>query len=283
MTNVAVDLYLIYHFIKRLTTPFNKTDAYELGIIDDKGTKLKDPETKEEKDSYRMFDRLVFNLKKLLQKVPGGRSKFASYAAALFLIKESQKDGFNIDENYLSEGYYQTFRNIDYKDYEYFVENAPTNSAGTGANVAGLGDNPPVKKKKRKEKIKKRVPEFYINEEISASELKDIEKYADKLFAAAKIDVEFSKHFRERLNDERNKKPITSSEMVRLFRQTWKKHGKKIPNMGTDAQAVIKDMTTDINMPFVLRWSYKDQELDLVAKTVMRKKGFKTPNKVLNV
>ena len=48
--------------------------------------------------------------------------------------------------------------------------------------------------------------------------------------------------------------------------------------MGPDAEAVMKDMKTDVNMPFVLQWDPTNQELDLVAKTVMRKKDFKTSN-----
>ncbi len=121
-----------------------------------------------------------------------------------------------------------------------------------------------------------------ISESVSKSDLDQIEKYADKLFAAVGIDVEFTRHFLDRVNDERNKKPINTAELIRLFKQTYKKHGKKIPRMGDNAQAVIHDMETDINMPFVLNLD-KNGMLDLVAKTVMRKKDFKTSNQKLDV
>ena len=121
-----------------------------------------------------------------------------------------------------------------------------------------------------------------IKEDVSKSDLDQVEKYADKLFAAVGIDVEFTRHFLDRVNDERNKKPINTAELIRLFRLTYKKHGKKIPKMGPDAQAVVRDMETDINMPFVLNVD-KSGMLDLVAKTVMRKKDFKTSNPKLNV
>ena len=121
-----------------------------------------------------------------------------------------------------------------------------------------------------------------IREDVSKSDLDQVEKYADKLFAAVGIDVEFTRHFLDRVNDERNKKPINTAELIRLFRLTYKKHGKKIPKMGPDAQAVVRDMETDINMPFVLNVD-KSGMLDLVAKTVMRKKDFKTSNPKLNV
>ena len=84
----ATDTVYTLRFLRLLTTPFEETNAFKLGLIDDKGNKLKKPFTEKEKSSYNMFHRLVFNIKKLLAKVPGGSSKFASYASALFLIKE---------------------------------------------------------------------------------------------------------------------------------------------------------------------------------------------------
>ena len=121
-----------------------------------------------------------------------------------------------------------------------------------------------------------------VNEDITQSDLDQIEKYADKLFAAVGIDVEFTRHFLDRANDERNKKPISTAELIGLFKKTYKKHGKKIPALGPDAEAVIKDMKTDINVPFVLNID-RDGMLDLVAKTIMRKQNFKTSNMELSI
>ena len=110
--------------------------------------------------------------------------------------------------------------------------------------------------------------------EVKKSDLDQIEKYADKIFASLGIDVEFTRHFLDRVNDSRNVKQITSAELTRLFKQSYKKYGKKIAKLGPDAEAVINDMKTNINMPFVL--NLKRGELELVAKTVMRKKNFQT-------
>jgi len=110
--------------------------------------------------------------------------------------------------------------------------------------------------------------------EIKKSDLDQVEKYADRIFASLGIDVEFTRHFLDRANDKRNVKQITPSELTRLFKQSHKKYGKKIAQLGPDAEAVINDMKTDINMPFVL--NLKGGELELIAKTVMRKKNFKT-------
>ena len=117
--------------------------------------------------------------------------------------------------------------------------------------------------------------------ELKKSDLDQIEKYADRIFAAVGIDVEFTRHFLDRVNDLRNTRQITSSELTRLFKQSFKKFGKRIAKLGPDAEAVINDMRTDINMPFVLDLK-KNGELELIAKTVMRKKDFKTPNQKLS-
>lgn len=87
----AADTYYTYRFIKILTTPWDELDAYELGIVDDEGNVLKKSRqlrTPEEKEAYTLFHRLVFNVKRLLEKLPLGRRRIASYAAALFLIRE---------------------------------------------------------------------------------------------------------------------------------------------------------------------------------------------------
>ena len=87
----AADLGYAFRFLKLLTTPWNKLKAFELGIVDEKGKNLKkakELKTTEEKSAYTIFHRLVFNIKRLLGKVPGGKSTLASYAAALYPIKE---------------------------------------------------------------------------------------------------------------------------------------------------------------------------------------------------
>ena len=87
----AGDLFYAFRFLKLLVTPFKKTKAFQLGIVDEKGKvlkKAKERTTSPEKAAYTVFHRLVFNLKRLVGKVPGGRSLVARYGAALFLIRE---------------------------------------------------------------------------------------------------------------------------------------------------------------------------------------------------
>ncbi len=102
----AIDLFVTYRFIKLLVTPFKDTDAYKLGIIDENGNRVIPPKpkvgvwnrtpkplrTSEEKNAYTVLHKLVFNIKKLFAKVPGLRTKLGTYAAALFLLKDTFKE-----------------------------------------------------------------------------------------------------------------------------------------------------------------------------------------------
>ncbi len=97
----AIDLFVTYRFLKLLTTPFNKTDAYKLGIIDKNGHRILKPKstapqvelaTTQQKNAYTILHKLVFNIKKLFAKVPGLKTKVGTYAAALFLLKDTFKE-----------------------------------------------------------------------------------------------------------------------------------------------------------------------------------------------
>lgn len=91
----AGDLVYTFRFLRLLTTEFKDTKAYELGLIDEKGKKLRKAESSEDRDAYTPFHRLVFNIKKL---IPGG--KIGSYASALFLLK----DHYNISDDKIEQG-----------------------------------------------------------------------------------------------------------------------------------------------------------------------------------
>ena len=99
----AIDLFVTYRFIKLLVTPFEKTEAYKLGIIDKDGKRKTEQtvargvrptnlNTAEKKNAYTVLHKLVFNIKKIFGKVPGLRTKLGTYAAALFLLKDTFKE-----------------------------------------------------------------------------------------------------------------------------------------------------------------------------------------------
>jgi hypothetical protein len=86
----AVDAYVTFRFIKILVTPWKESPAFKEGVIDNKGkllVKVKN-QSSVQKEAYTIFTRLVFNIKRILEKLPFGKSKISSYAAALFLIRE---------------------------------------------------------------------------------------------------------------------------------------------------------------------------------------------------
>ena len=142
------NIYFVYQFLKKLVTPFEKTKAFELGIIDEKGKILKrrrELESDEEKSAYTLCDTLIWNIKKLMGKIPGGKSRLASYAAALYLIKE-QSDGYKITEEELELQFFDQFEKMYNNDLEFdsrtlrkfeniLSEELPTTNMGSG-NVA---------------------------------------------------------------------------------------------------------------------------------------------------
>jgi len=118
-----------------------------------------------------------------------------------------------------------------------------------------------------------------IKEEITKPQLDSIEKYADGLFNKLGIDIEFTRHFLDRVNDERNVKPISVPELVGMFKRLHRKHGKPLSKVDDDFNAVVKDFNSNINIPFAI--NVTDDDIEMYAKTVMRKKDFKTSTPVI--
>jgi hypothetical protein len=116
---------------------------------------------------------------------------------------------------------------------------------------------------------------------ITQSQLDALERVADRVFSKLGIDIDFTRHFLDRVNDERNKKQITIRELGQLFGKEYHRWGREISKMNVDSQAVMKDLSTAINIPFVLNKDGKGKSL--VAKTVMRKPNFTTPDRELPV
>tara|TARA_X000000950_G_scaffold287041_1_gene397797 strand:+ start:2804 stop:3418 length:615 start_codon:yes stop_codon:yes gene_type:complete len=122
----AIDLFVTYRFIKLLTTPFEKSEAFKLGIIDKEGNRVRKPKstkpavelaTSEQKAAYTILHKLVFNIKKIFSKVPGLRTKVGTYAAALFLLKDTFKESVSDPDMFEKEFIkYLKEENIDFDD-----------------------------------------------------------------------------------------------------------------------------------------------------------------------
>lgn len=169
----AIDTAITYRILRLLTTPWAKQRAFKLGIIDDQGNPLKkysDLKSQEQRNAYTVLVRLVFRLKRLIEKIPLGNKQFLSYAAALALLKECadldkepldlesmfyevcQMDGLEVSlvEGYISGKIPVTFKQFC-EDGGAMAGGVATNS--TGPAVSGTGDDSStvvVKKKKPK-------------------------------------------------------------------------------------------------------------------------------------
>ena len=118
-----------------------------------------------------------------------------------------------------------------------------------------------------------------MKHKISKTELNEIEAFLDKLFANFGLDVEFTKHFFKRLNDNRNEKDITGLELIDIFEKVHEKYGRQIALQPDDFQGVLKDLTSNLNIPFVINYDTVEGDIDLIAKTIMRKHNFRTTNR----
>jgi hypothetical protein len=113
---------------------------------------------------------------------------------------------------------------------------------------------------------------------ISQSGLNKIEDYLDKMFEVLKIDIEFSGHFHDRLNDPRNGKEIESQELINSFNRLYQKHGQGLVNH-RDLDAVLTDFNNNLNIPFHLSYDKRKKEFELVNKTIMRTNKFNVGNR----
>jgi hypothetical protein len=175
----AIDLFVTYRFIKLLVTPFDKTEAYKLGIIDAQGNRVMPPpingirqtkpeplRTTEEKNAYTILHKLVFNVKKIFDKVPGLRTRLGTYAAALFLLKDTFKEsvddpdvferefmkylkeqGYEIDDTIMEEvvGFGEVLPKGEYTLVNDILNNEEEElTAKAGDKVIAYDDEPPV-------------------------------------------------------------------------------------------------------------------------------------------
>lgn len=120
---------------------------------------------------------------------------------------------------------------------------------------------------------------------FTRSDVTKIEQFFDRVFAKFGVDLEFSKHFIERLSDTRNDPCISLREFAELLKKLYEKKKQQKISLSDhkDTEVVIKDIQTDLNMPVAIEYNRKNDELRVVGKTIMRKKNFRTPNTVIRI
>lgn len=132
----VVDTFMLLGFLRKLTSSFEGWPSYKSGVIDGSGNILipEKERTYEQKASLTKFDVLVLNLRKLLAKIPGGGSRLATFAAALYLLREDKEyENLQLIEEEL--------RHIIAQDQLHVIMEEVTNSVSGGA-IAGTDDPP---------------------------------------------------------------------------------------------------------------------------------------------
>jgi len=124
----------------------------------------------------------------------------------------------------------------------------------------------------------------YITEQkcnlVGMKQIKAFEKFVDRMFEKFGIDFKFTRHFADRMGDERNTPCITMKELANFIKKIYAKQGKSIKSVA-GAESVIKDIQTDLNIPIAVTYDSRNDEFDVAMKTIMRKKNFRTPNKII--
>ena len=160
--------------------------------------------------------------------------------------------------------------------------------------IVGFEDESVNRGRAEKSRLKKVEEEFYLGEDITPKQLSDTRKSVNKQFSSLGMLVDLqTRHFKKRVDDTRNTKPISSAELIGVFKRAAKKWKSKNftdtilntidPVTGTkDQQAVIYDKQTDINVAAVLNTT-RSKTPEFVVKTILRKKEFSTRSPKLEV
>jgi len=169
-----VDSIIAYRILRMLTTPFENTDAYQLGIIDIKGKELKKMSSLNsvnERDAYSILHRMIFRIKRIIEKVPVDNKKLITFAAALSLVKEhagATREPIDLESQFMDRLDFDLQKEIQITEeflgntnmftFKQFVEEAPANNAAATPGVAGFtpdtlgvpkSTRPPLLKRKK--------------------------------------------------------------------------------------------------------------------------------------
>lgn len=154
--NDTVNIFMLYQFLRRLVLPFERWEAFKLGIIDAKGEILIPTIKFTEPAQYKAwgkFDVLVRNLKRLLAKVPGGQSVMGSYAAAFLLLKEGEDKLSDASEDDLQKSIEDLLKDLEGLNLDDLIDESevPTNVAGGVAGAESVAQRKLLRRRSKKE------------------------------------------------------------------------------------------------------------------------------------
>lgn len=153
MARTVVDTLVAMRLLRLFSTPFEQTPAYQMGIIDNKGNKIKDPQTAEERDSYTFLDRMGFKIRRALTTSSNASARrLLVFASAIAMIREQNDlddmsdddfqvliDMYSQDENVINEARILETGNIPFKYFMMGEEVANVAGPMVGGKIAGLG------------------------------------------------------------------------------------------------------------------------------------------------
>ena len=171
-----VDALITYRILRLLTTPFDQQDAFRLGLIDKHGNRLKkenELNTTEEQEAYSLLHRMVFRLKRIIEKIPLENKNFLSFATAVALVREQ----IEYDDDVLEEVFYMTQERQDVKDLAEELEAGKISSfkqfmeemGVAGGGVAGIGIPHPTKANQAEPGVTKTQQKKYKKKNVSSS------------------------------------------------------------------------------------------------------------------
>ena len=236
-----LDTVIVYQLLRKLVTPFIQLPAYQMGIIDENGDFLKkiDNLTPEEKATVTPLDILVINLKRILGKFPGGKSRLASFAAALYLIRAHGK----INESNITD----TLFTLEEDFNKFLEEDAPSNA--TGVAVAGTkGDTVVTKSAADRYKLKNKLMGI-----------------AKRIPVAEDISLQYHNNLNPKLWDDGKLKSEVRGKLIQ-FAETWR-----------DFAMIPKEMIQDIVITGGnANYNYTEQS-DIDVHLVVDRDGFGIP------
>ena len=171
-----VDALITYRILRLLTTPFDQQDAFRLGLIDRHGNRLKrenEINTTEEQEAFSLLHRMVFRLKRIIEKIPLENKNFLSFATAVALVREQ----IEYDDDVLEEVFYMTQERQDVKDLAEELEAGKISSfkqfmeemGVAGGGVAGIGIPHPTKPNQAEPGVTKSQQKKYKKKNVSSS------------------------------------------------------------------------------------------------------------------
>jgi len=159
------------------------------------------------------------------------------------------------------------------KDGEYSIENLAFKHLRNTGYLEKLSD-------KKIEARKIEMAGDLLKEFVGPEDIQTLDTELDDKYRTIPLDIHFSKHFADQVNLLRNKKPITPEELQALFNKIYSEYGTQFKNLSIDAQGILRDLSTNINVPFYIAKNPKSNKLNLiptkrlVAATVMRNPDF---------